>query len=94
MSFHLKGTHEVVTKGGGLTIQVNVGLPDVTSENWAESPLYGELYPITKPAYNLSQAVQYMQYISNISNMHTNYDPTIYPIVTRVNIYTLKQYIY
>ena len=59
-------------------IQVDVGLPDATSENRAESPLYGELYPITKPAYNLSQVVQYMQYISNISNMHTNYDPTIY----------------
>ena len=31
--------------------QVDVGLPDATSENQAESPLYGELYPITKPAY-------------------------------------------
>ena len=28
-------------------IQVDVGLPDATSENRAESPLYGELYPIT-----------------------------------------------
>ena len=26
-------------------IQVDVGLPDATSENRAESPLYGELYP-------------------------------------------------
>ena len=32
-------------------IQVNVGLPDTTSENRAESPLYGELYPNTVPAY-------------------------------------------
>ena len=29
--------------------QVDVGLPDVTSENWAESPLYGELYPNKTP---------------------------------------------
>ena len=28
-------------------IQVDVGLPDATSENRAESPLYGELYPNT-----------------------------------------------
>ena len=31
-------------------IQVVVGLPDATSENRAESPLYGELYPITSHA--------------------------------------------
>ena len=31
-------------------IQVVVGLPDTTSENRAESPLYGELYPKTLPA--------------------------------------------
>ena len=31
-------------------IQVDVGLPEATSENWAESPLYGELYPNTTPA--------------------------------------------
>ena len=30
--------------------QVVVGLPDATSENQAESPLYGELYPNTTPA--------------------------------------------
>ena len=30
-------------------IQVDVGLPDATSENRAESPLYGELYPNTTP---------------------------------------------
>ena len=32
-------------------IQVDVRLPDATSENRAESPLYGELYPSTIPAY-------------------------------------------
>ena len=32
-------------------IQVDVGLPDTTSENRAESPLYGKLYPSTIPAY-------------------------------------------
>ena len=31
--------------------QVDVGLSDASSENRVESPLYGELYPITKPAY-------------------------------------------
>ena len=31
-------------------IQVDVGLPDATSENRAESPLYGELYPNETPA--------------------------------------------
>ena len=31
-------------------IQVDVGLPDTTSENRAESPWYGELYPHTVPA--------------------------------------------
>ena len=31
-------------------IQVDVGLPDATSENRAESPLYGELYPNESPA--------------------------------------------
>ena len=31
-------------------IQVVVGLPNTTSENRVESPLYGELYPITLPA--------------------------------------------
>ena len=31
-------------------IQVKVGLPDATLENQAESPLYEELYPNTKPA--------------------------------------------
>ena len=31
-------------------IQVDVGLPDATSKNRAESPLYGELYPSESPA--------------------------------------------
>ena len=31
-------------------IQVDVGLPDATSENRVESPFYGELYPNTVPA--------------------------------------------
>ena len=30
-------------------IQVDIGLPDATSENRAESRLYGELYPNTTP---------------------------------------------
>ena len=30
-------------------IQVDVGLPDITSENRAETPLYEELYPNTLP---------------------------------------------
>ena len=30
-------------------ILVNVGRPDIFHENRAESPLYGELYPNTKP---------------------------------------------
>ena len=34
-------------------IQVEVGLPDATLENRAESPLYGEFYPKTKPAYHV-----------------------------------------
>ena len=32
-------------------IQVDVRLPDATSENRAESPMYGELYLNTIPAY-------------------------------------------
>ena len=50
----------------------------------------------------LSQTVQYIQYISNTATWaHKQYStymqtmkPIIYPIVTRVNIFTLKQYIY
>ena len=34
-------------------IQVDVGLPDTTSENRTESPLYGELYRNTIPAYHV-----------------------------------------
>ena len=36
-------------------IQVDVRLPDATSENRVESPLYEELYPNTTPTQNLSQ---------------------------------------
>ena len=86
-------------------IQVEVGLPDVTLENRAESPLYGELYPNIILVLNLHlpvPTVQYMQYVSNTATWaHKQYSmyiptmkPTIYPIVTRVNIFTLKQYIY
>ena len=49
---------------------MEVGLPDATLENRAESPLYGELYPITKPVNNLhilSQTIQYTQYNLNMS---------------------------
>ena len=44
-------------------IQVDVGLPDATSENQAESPLYGELYPFTKPAFTCPKQ-------SNICNIY------------------------
>ena len=50
----------------------------------------------------LSQTVQYIQYMSNTATWtHKQYSmyiptmkPTIYLIVTRVDIFTLKQYIY
>ena len=50
----------------------------------------------------LSQTVQYIQYMSNTATWaHKQYSmyiptmkPTIYPILIRVNIFTLKQYIY
>ena len=43
-------------------IQVEVGLPDATLENRAKSPLYGELYPNTKPAYPVPNSPIYIQY--------------------------------
>ena len=46
-------------------IQVGVGLPDATLENRAESPLYGELYPKTVPAYTCPKQ-------SNICNIYPN----------------------
>ena len=49
-------------------IQVDVGLPDVTSENRAESHLYGELYPSTIPAYTCPKQCNR----SNISNHMRN----------------------
>ena len=44
-------------------IQVDVGLPDATSENQAESPLYGKLYPNTVPVYTCPKQ-------SNICNIY------------------------
>ena len=38
-------------------IQVDVGLPDATSENRAESHLYGELYQNTTPACTVPNSV-------------------------------------
>ena len=43
---------------------MDVGLPDATLENRAESPLYGELYPKTVPAYTCPKQ-------SNICNIYT-----------------------
>ena len=74
-------------------IQVDVGLPDATSENRVESPLYGELYPNTIPALNLSQAVKYNHNDTNMDkngllgpyyNIHKTYQQC--PIVTRVKV--------
>ena len=44
---HFRGSVDYPSTHG---IQVDVGLPDATSENRAESPLYGELYPNKIPA--------------------------------------------
>ena len=44
---------------------MEVGLPDATLENRAESPLYGELYPKTVPAYTCPKQ-------SNICNIYPN----------------------
>ena len=44
---------------------MDVGLPDATSENWAESHLYGELYPKTVPEYTCPKQ-------SNICNIYPN----------------------
>ena len=43
-----RGSVNYPSTGG---ILVNVGRPDIFHENRAESLLYGELYPNTKPAY-------------------------------------------
>ena len=84
---------------------MDVGLPDATLENWAESPLYGELYPITKPAYNLSQAVQYNHNDTNVDkndllgpyyNIHKNIltmNPTISISSKSSNIYSYTTHI-
>ena len=44
---HSRGSVDYPSTRG---IQVDVGLPDATSENRAESHLYGELYPNITPA--------------------------------------------
>ena len=44
---HSRGSVDYPSTRG---IQVDVGLPDATSEKRAGSPLYGELYPNTSPA--------------------------------------------
>ena len=55
--FPASARHVVTPQTGGSVdypsthgIQVDVGLPEATIENRAESPLYGELYPNTSPA--------------------------------------------
>ena len=50
-------------------IQVEVGLPDATLENRAESPLYGELYPNTKPVNKPAFTCPKQSNIFNISNI-------------------------
>ena len=51
MHFVTPQTRGSVDYPSTLGIQVDVGLPDATLENRAESPLYGELYPNIVPAY-------------------------------------------
>ena len=53
---HSRGSVDYPSTRG---IQVDVGVPDATSENQVESHLYEELYPNKIPACYLSQAVQY-----------------------------------
>ena len=38
MSFHLKGTHEVVTKGGGLTIKGASSVGTRDASHWTKDP--------------------------------------------------------
>ena len=110
MEYHSIGTHCVTPQTQGSVdypstrgILVDVGLPDATPENRAESPLYGKLYPNTKPTYTCPKQCN-ISNISNISNHMSNTDtwahkrysyyiltmnPTIYQIVTRVTIFSL-----
>ena len=68
-------------------IQVDVGLPDATLENRAESPLYGELYPNTVPAYTCPKQSNiqyiYIQYghlgPQTVLNVHANYETNYIP---------------
>ena len=54
-------------------ILVNVGRPEIFHENRAESPLYGELYLNTKPAYTCPKQCN----ISNISNISNHMSNTV-----------------
>ena len=47
MTPHSRGSVDYPSTRG---IQVDVGVPDTTSENQVESPLYEELYPNKTPA--------------------------------------------
>ena len=56
----------------------NVGRPDIFHENRAESPLYGELYPNTKPAYTCPKQCNIIltrvkRPLGPISNTHLTY---------------------
>ena len=53
-------------------IQVDIGLPDVTSENRAESPLYGELSTQLKYLHETCPKQSNIFNISNISNHMSN----------------------
>ena len=83
---------------------MDVGLPDATSENRAESPLYGELYPITKPAYPAQNSPIYAIYPITrvirplgpitILNIHTNYESNYIPNSYKSsNVYSHTTYI-
>ena len=67
---------------------MDVGLPDATSENRAESPLYGELYPNTVPAYTCPKQ-------SNICNIYPNMSKNVSwahkPILIKSIIITILQ---
>ena len=64
---------------------MEVGLPDATLENRAESPLYGELYPNTKPVNNLHlpvpnspiYAIYPIRPLGPITNTHKTHITTI-----------------
>ena len=83
MTPHSRGSVDYPSTRG---IQVDVGLPDATSENRAESPLYGELYP-NKTA-NIITMIQI--WIKTASWAHTTISIKtyqLYPIVLRVQMF-------